>query len=213
MKSRSVGSMSTPCTSAWWKTNSQSVDLVKLTSTPGYLGYTLLVEVGGNSNGRVSEVTRDGKIRWTVGNLRYPVDAIVLPGERVLVTEWDGQRVAEWDFKGNLIWKKDSFNGRPTNAQRLPIPAANFAATVYHGLPSDHLEPVFKAGSYLAFLGRISPEKRVDRAIEIAQRAGLPIKIAAKIDKADQAYFDAEIRHLFELPGVDYIGDWLLANM
>ena len=64
-------------------------------------------------------MTRDGKVRWTVGNLRYPVDAIVLPGERVLVTEWDGQRVAEWDFKGNLIWKKDSFNGRPTNAQRL----------------------------------------------------------------------------------------------
>jgi HEAT repeat protein len=105
---------------AWWKSNSQSVDLVKLTSSPGYLGYTLLIEVGGNSNGRVSEVTRDGKVRWVVGNLRYPVDAIVLPGERVLVTEWDGQRVAEWDFKGNLIWKKDSFNGRPTNAQRLP---------------------------------------------------------------------------------------------
>ena len=104
---------------AWWKANAQSVDLVKLTASPGYLGYTLLVEVGGNSNGRVSEVTRDGKVRWTVGNLRYPVDAIVLPGERVLVTEWDGQRVAEWDFKGNLIWKKDSFNGRPTNAQRL----------------------------------------------------------------------------------------------
>ena len=55
-----------------------------------------------------------------VGNLKYPVDAVVLPGERVLVTEWDGNRVGEWDFRGNLIWKKDGFNGRATNAQRLP---------------------------------------------------------------------------------------------
>lgn len=105
---------------AWWKANAQSADLVKLTTAPGYLGFTLLVEVGGNTNGRVSEVTRDGKVRWSVGNLKYPVDAVVLPGERVLTTEWEGQRVAEWDFKGNLLWKKDSFNGRPTNAQRLP---------------------------------------------------------------------------------------------
>jgi glycosyltransferase involved in cell wall biosynthesis len=94
-----------------------------------------------------------------------------------------------------------------SDAQRLAVPEANFAATVYHGLPSAHLSPNYKAGSYLAFLGRISPEKRVDRAIAIAQRAGLPLKIAAKIDKADQAYFDAEIRQRFELPGVEYIGE------
>jgi HEAT repeat protein len=104
----------------WWKANSMSVDLAKLTTAPGYLGYTVVVEVGNNSVGRVAEVGRDGKIRWSVGNLRYPVDAIVLPGERVLVTEWDGNRVAEWDFRGNLIWKKEGFNGRATNAQRLP---------------------------------------------------------------------------------------------
>ena len=105
---------------AWWKANAESVNLAKLTSGPGYLGYTLVVQVGNNSNGRVAEVGRDGKIRWQVGNLKYPVDAIVLPGERVLVTEWDGNRVAEWDFKGNLLWKKEGFNGRATNAQRLP---------------------------------------------------------------------------------------------
>ena len=105
---------------AWWKANAPSADLAKLTTGAGYLGYTLVVEVGNNSNGRVAEVGRDGKIRWQVGNLKYPVDAIVLPGERVLVTEWDGNRVAEWDFKGNLIWKKEGFNGRATNAQRLP---------------------------------------------------------------------------------------------
>ena len=97
-----------------------SIDLAKLTTGPGYLGYTLVIEVGNNSNGRVAEVGRDGKIRWQVGNLKYPVDATVLPGERVLITEWDGNRVAEWDFKGGLIWKKEGFNGRATNAQRLP---------------------------------------------------------------------------------------------
>jgi HEAT repeat protein len=104
---------------AWWKANAASADLAKLTTGAGYLGYTVVVEVGNNSNGRVAEVGRDGKIRWQVGNLKYPVDAIVLPGERVLVTEWDGNRVAEWDFKGNLVWKKEGFNGRATNAQRL----------------------------------------------------------------------------------------------
>ena len=104
----------------WWKANSMSVDLAKLTTAPGYLGYTVIVEVGNNSVGRVAEVGRDGKVRWSVGNLKYPVDAVVLPGERVLVTEWDGNRVAEWDFRGNMIWKKDGFNGRATNAHRLP---------------------------------------------------------------------------------------------
>jgi HEAT repeat protein len=104
----------------WWKVNAQSIDLVKLSTSPAYLGYTLIVEVGNNNMGRVAEVGRDGKIRWSVGNLRYPVDAFILPGERVLTTEWDGNRVAEWDFRGNLIWKKEGFNGRATNAQRLP---------------------------------------------------------------------------------------------
>jgi glycosyltransferase involved in cell wall biosynthesis len=94
-----------------------------------------------------------------------------------------------------------------SDAQRRPVPAANFAATVYHGLPDVFLPFNAGPGSYLAFLGRISPEKRVDRAIHIAQAAGLPIKIAAKIDKVDEAYFESEIRHLFSLPGVEYIGE------
>jgi HEAT repeat protein/outer membrane protein assembly factor BamB len=105
---------------AWWKANAANVDLARLTTSPGYLGYTLLIEVGNNSVGRVAEIGRDGKVRWQVTNLRYPVDAFVLPGERVLITEWDGNRVAEWDFRGNMIWKKEGFNGRATNAQRLP---------------------------------------------------------------------------------------------
>jgi HEAT repeat protein/outer membrane protein assembly factor BamB len=105
---------------AWWKENGPTTNLAKLTTSPGYLGYTTLVEVGNNSIGRVTEIGRDGKVRWQVTNLRYPVDAFVLPGERVLITEWDGNRVAEWDFRGNLVWKQEGLNGRATNAQRLP---------------------------------------------------------------------------------------------
>ena len=95
-----------------------------------------------------------------------------------------------------------------SDAQRLPINDANFADTVYHGLPTDLLTPSPHAnGGYLAFLGRISPEKRVDRAIEIARAVGLPLKIAAKVDRVDQVYFDSEIRPLLSLPGVEFIGE------
>jgi len=106
--------------SQWWQANAASINLAKLMSTPAYLGYTLLIEVGNNNQGRVAEVGRDGKIRWQINNLKYPVDAFVLPGERVLITEWDGNRVGEWDFRGNLLWKQEGLEGRTTNAQRLP---------------------------------------------------------------------------------------------
>jgi glycosyltransferase involved in cell wall biosynthesis len=94
-----------------------------------------------------------------------------------------------------------------SNAQRRPVPQAGWVRTVYHGLPADLLGPQAATPSYLAFLGRISPEKRVDRAIRIAERCGLPIKIAAKVDKVDQDYFDEQIKPLMSLPFVDYIGE------
>jgi glycosyltransferase involved in cell wall biosynthesis len=95
-----------------------------------------------------------------------------------------------------------------SNAQRKPIPNANFVATVYHGLPLHLLKPTYKAsGGYVAFLGRISPEKRPDRAIRIAQALGFPIKIAAKIDKVDEAYFRETIVPLFNQSGVEYVGE------
>jgi len=94
-----------------------------------------------------------------------------------------------------------------SDAQRRPIPRANWIATVYHGLPADLLTPQPATPSYLAFLGRISPEKRLDRAIDIAQRAGLPLKIAAKVDRADQDYFDETIRPLLGSPGIEFIGE------
>jgi glycosyltransferase involved in cell wall biosynthesis len=94
-----------------------------------------------------------------------------------------------------------------SDAQREPMPWANWRATVYHGLPDDlyrfHPEP----GGYLAFLGRICPEKGVDRAIAIARRAGIELKIAAKVDAADEEYFESEIRPLLNDPLVDFIGE------
>jgi len=91
--------------------------------------------------------------------------------------------------------------------QRKPLPA-RWIATVPHGLPSDlYTFSPDGAGGYLAFLGRISPEKRLDRAIEIAERAGATLKIAAKVDKVDAAYFEAVIRPLLRKPGIEYIGE------
>ncbi len=94
-----------------------------------------------------------------------------------------------------------------SNAQRRPVPKANWIATVHHGLPADVLRPQPVRPSYLAFLGRISPEKRVDRAIGIARQCGIPLKIAAKVDRADQDYFDEVIRPLLASPGVEFIGE------
>lgn len=78
---------------------------------------------------------------------------------------------------------------------------------MYHGIPADLHLPSLGQGSYLAFLGRISPEKRPDRAIRIARAAGMPLKIAAKVDKADEDYFRNDIRPLFDGPGVEFIGE------
>jgi len=94
-----------------------------------------------------------------------------------------------------------------SNDQRKPLPHANFVATIQHGIPADLHRPSFAPGSYVAFLGRISPEKRPDRAIRIARAAGIPLKIAAKVDKVDEAYFRSEIRPLIDGPGVEYVGE------
>ena len=92
--------------------------------------------------------------------------------------------------------------------QRRPIPHANFAGTIHHGLPKTLLRPTFEPqGKYLAFLGRMAPEKRPDRAIAIARHAGLPLKIAAKVDRVDEAYFRETVEPLLKQPGVEFIGE------
>ena len=77
-----------------------------------------------------------------------------------------------------------------SNAQRRPVPQARWLRTIHHGLPEKLLTPQPVKPSYLAFLGRIAPEKGVDRAIRIAERCGIPLKIAAKVDRADQDYYE-----------------------
>lgn len=95
-----------------------------------------------------------------------------------------------------------------SDAQRRPLPHANFVGTVYHGLPETLLTPLQGVTpSYLAFLGRMCPEKRPDLAINIARRSGIPIKLAAKVDRADQDYFDNVVRPLLKEPGVEMIGE------
>ncbi len=94
-----------------------------------------------------------------------------------------------------------------SDSQRAPLASAAWVGTVYHGLPVDLFKFHESPGDYLAFLGRISPEKRVDRAIEIARRVGMPLKIAAKVDKVDQEYFHSIIKPLLDPPLVEYIGE------
>ncbi len=95
-----------------------------------------------------------------------------------------------------------------SDAQRRPIGKAPLVGTIYHGLPADLLKPTLHSkGGYLAFLGRISREKRVDRAIRIARAVGMPLKIAAKVDKADQEYFKAVIEPMLSEPGVEFVGE------
>jgi glycosyltransferase involved in cell wall biosynthesis len=94
-----------------------------------------------------------------------------------------------------------------SNVQRKPLPSANWQATVYHGLPADLYRFRAQPGSYLAFLGRISPEKRVDRAIEIAKRVRIPLKIAAKVDRVDKKYFKSTIEPLLGDPLIEVVGE------
>lgn len=96
-------------------------------------------------------------------------------------------------------------------AQRRHLPAANYVQTIHHGLPLNLHHPTYDRhdgpDAYVAFLGRISPEKGADRAIRIAQRCGIPIKIAAKVDRVDEVYFREVVEPLLSEPGVEFIGE------
>src|SRR5262249_53158740 len=94
-----------------------------------------------------------------------------------------------------------------SDSQREPIEGVRWAGTVYHGLPRDLYRFHDSPGTYLAFIGRISPEKRLDRAIEIALRTRRRLRIAAKVDPVDQEYFVEEIEPLLKHPLVEWVGE------
>jgi HEAT repeat protein len=100
---------------AWWKLNAKRVDLARLTSHPT-LGFTVISDIGNN---RVFEVDRNGKERWSLTGLGGPCDAVVLPGNHVLISEYHPRRVTERDLKNNIVWQK-GLNDNPINVQRLP---------------------------------------------------------------------------------------------
>jgi glycosyltransferase involved in cell wall biosynthesis len=105
----------------------------------------------------------------------------------------------------------DTFSSIPvvsiSNAQQRPLPQANWVRTVHHGLPEGLLHPKKIKASYFAFLGRIAPEKGVDRAIRIAQHCGVPLKVAAKVDNVDREYFEEQILPMMKSELVEYIGE------
>ena len=94
-----------------------------------------------------------------------------------------------------------------SDAQRTPLPWLNWQGTVHHGLAESSFEFSPGPGQYLAFLGRTSPEKGLDQAIEIAKRAGVPLKIAAKIDRVDLEYYRTHIEPLLKDPLIEFVGE------
>jgi glycosyltransferase involved in cell wall biosynthesis len=94
-----------------------------------------------------------------------------------------------------------------SDSQRQPLRRANWLGTVYHGLPADLYRFTPGPGEYLAFIGRVSPEKRVDRAIRIALDVGIPLRIAAKVDQVDRDYFEDTVEPLLQNPLIEYVGE------
>jgi outer membrane protein assembly factor BamB len=104
---------------AWWRAHGATIDLARLDTVQRLLGYTLVVQMDANFNtGQVKELGPDGKPRWQIDGLRYPLDAQVLPGDRVLVPEYHANRVTERNFKGDVLWEK-ALTQNPIAAQRL----------------------------------------------------------------------------------------------
>ncbi len=142
--------------------------------------------------------------------IHFSIDCIHFTVARRLATAHITTLHGRLDFPDLIPFYKE-FNDIPvvsiSNAQRIPLPFANWQGTVYHGLPEDLYNFNKKPGKYLAFIGRISIEKRPDRAIEIAKKAGIKLKIAAKVDKSDREYFRNTIKPLLNEPMVEFIGE------
>jgi glycosyltransferase involved in cell wall biosynthesis len=142
-------------------------------------------------------------IHFHIGYLHFPIAPRL---ETPHVSTQHGRLDVE-DLMGVYSTFRHLPNVSISNHQRRPMPWLNWVSTVYHGLPPESYPFYEDSGKYFAFLGRISPEKRVDRAINIAKRVGVPIRIAAKVDALDVEYFETTILSLLDHPLVEYIGE------
>jgi glycosyltransferase involved in cell wall biosynthesis len=142
--------------------------------------------------------------------LHFHVDTMHLPLARRHNTPVLTTLHGRLDMSG-LAELYDEFEELPlvaiSKAQREQLPNANWIGTIHHGLPLDMYVASYEPGEYLAFLGRISPEKRPDRAIEIARRSGVPLRIAAKVDAVDRAYFEHTIAPQIDGSFIRYVGE------
>jgi glycosyltransferase involved in cell wall biosynthesis len=142
-------------------------------------------------------------IHFHIGYLHFPVT----PRLRTPHVSTQHGRLDLPDLMPLYTAFRDLPNTSISDDQRRPMPWLNWVSTIYHGLPEASYTFHDKPGDYFAFLGRISPEKRVDRAIEIAKRLDVPIKVAAKVDDLDVEYFETTIRPLLDHPLVEFIGE------
>jgi len=158
----------------------------------------------------VLEIEAAFRPEWDFDVIHFHIDAMQLPLARRQRTPVVTTLHGRLDLAG-LKELYDEYHDMPlvsiSNHQRSYLPRATWADTVYHGLPAGLLRPSFMPGDYLAFLGRISPEKRPDRAIEIARRSGIPLRIAAKVDRADQRYYESEIAPHIDGEFIRYDGE------
>jgi glycosyltransferase involved in cell wall biosynthesis len=142
-------------------------------------------------------------IHWHLGYMHFPI-------ARRLTTPHVSTQHGRLDI-GDLMGLYSVFREVPnvsiSDDQRKPMPWMNWVSTVYHGLAPQMYRFYEAPGKYFAFLGRISPEKRVDRAIEVAKRVGVPLKIAAKVDKVDVEYFETAIHPLLDHALIEYVGE------
>ena len=153
---------------------------------------------------RVAEAAREfDVVHFHLDYIHFPI--VRAAGLRALTTEHG--RLDIPDLQPLFHEFDDVALASISDAQRRPVSFAHWVGTVHHGLPERSLRAGSGRGGYLAFLGRVSPEKGLDRAIRIAQRAGLPLKVAAKVDRVDQEYYENVIRPLLSQPGVEYVGE------
>ncbi len=148
--------------------------------------------------------------RHTFDVIHFHCDLIHLPISRRLTTPHVTTVHGRLDL-AELVSTYAEYTDVPlvsiSEAQRRPVPGCRFVATVHHGMPLDTYTPQWESDHYFAFVGRISPEKRVDRAIEIARALGVPLRIAAKVDRNDLEYFERDIAPLLRDPLVDFVGE------